>query len=162
VCWPLLCLCRRFCIFGRCLDSNPESCRSKQQARFRTKLDTRLLNLATHLSNLATHLLNLATHLPSLATHLLNLASHLPNLATHLPNLATQLSRKLEIDVYRYFTDILLFTKDLVRRPSGLKVVLLQRRLFFCMRTKFFYVKFANWEKRVFGGFFRLNFILTW
>ncbi len=28
--WPLLCLCRPFCIFERCLDSNPESCRSKQ------------------------------------------------------------------------------------------------------------------------------------
>jgi hypothetical protein len=26
----LLCLCRPFCIFERCLDSNPESCRSKQ------------------------------------------------------------------------------------------------------------------------------------
>jgi hypothetical protein len=23
VCWPLLCLCRPFCIFERCLDSNP-------------------------------------------------------------------------------------------------------------------------------------------
>ncbi len=23
--WPLLCLCRPFSIFGRCLDSNPES-----------------------------------------------------------------------------------------------------------------------------------------
>jgi hypothetical protein len=30
VCWPLLCLCRPFCIVERCLDSNPESCRSKQ------------------------------------------------------------------------------------------------------------------------------------
>jgi hypothetical protein len=30
MCWPLLCLCRPFCIFERCLDSNPESCRSKQ------------------------------------------------------------------------------------------------------------------------------------
>jgi hypothetical protein len=29
VCWPLLCLCRPFCIFERCLDLNPESCRSK-------------------------------------------------------------------------------------------------------------------------------------
>jgi hypothetical protein len=28
--WPLLCLRRPFCIFERCLDSNPESCRSKQ------------------------------------------------------------------------------------------------------------------------------------
>jgi hypothetical protein len=26
VSWPLLCLCRPFCIFERCLDSNPESC----------------------------------------------------------------------------------------------------------------------------------------
>jgi hypothetical protein len=31
VCWPLLCLCRPFCIFERCLDSNPESCRSNYQ-----------------------------------------------------------------------------------------------------------------------------------
>ncbi len=30
VCWPRLCLCRPFCIFGSCLESNPESCRSKQ------------------------------------------------------------------------------------------------------------------------------------
>jgi hypothetical protein len=33
VCWSLLCLtgmCHPFCIFERCLDSNPESCRSKQ------------------------------------------------------------------------------------------------------------------------------------
>jgi hypothetical protein len=30
VCWPLRCLCRPFCIFERCLDSNWESCRSHQ------------------------------------------------------------------------------------------------------------------------------------
>ncbi len=30
-CLPLLCLCRSFCICERCLDSNPESCRSKQE-----------------------------------------------------------------------------------------------------------------------------------
>ncbi len=29
-CWPHLWLCRPFCIFERCLDSNTESCRSKQ------------------------------------------------------------------------------------------------------------------------------------
>jgi hypothetical protein len=40
VCWPLLCLCRPFCIFERCLNSNPESCRSKHR---------RATNLATHL-----------------------------------------------------------------------------------------------------------------
>ncbi len=28
--WPLLCLWRPFCIFEKCLDSNPERCRSKQ------------------------------------------------------------------------------------------------------------------------------------
>ncbi len=28
--WPLLCLCRPFCMFDRCMDSNPENCRSKQ------------------------------------------------------------------------------------------------------------------------------------
>ncbi len=30
VCWPLICWCRPICIFERCLDSNPESCRRKQ------------------------------------------------------------------------------------------------------------------------------------
>ncbi len=30
LCWPLLSLCRPFCIFETCLDSNPESCRNKQ------------------------------------------------------------------------------------------------------------------------------------
>ncbi len=30
VCWPLRCLCRPFCIFERCLDSNAERCRSRQ------------------------------------------------------------------------------------------------------------------------------------
>ncbi len=39
VCWPLLCLCRPFCIFERYLDSNPESCRS-EQARYATNLPT--------------------------------------------------------------------------------------------------------------------------
>ncbi len=29
VCWPLLCLCTALYFFERCLDSNPESCRSK-------------------------------------------------------------------------------------------------------------------------------------
>jgi hypothetical protein len=29
-CWPLLCLCRPFCIFRRYVDSNPENCNSKQ------------------------------------------------------------------------------------------------------------------------------------
>jgi hypothetical protein len=30
VCWPLLCLCRPFCFFERCLYSHPESSLSKQ------------------------------------------------------------------------------------------------------------------------------------
>ncbi len=34
VCWPLLCWCRSFCIFERCLDPNPESWSSKQ-ARYK-------------------------------------------------------------------------------------------------------------------------------
>ncbi len=37
-CWPLLCLCRPYCIFYRCLESNPESCCS---------------NWATHLSKIS-------------------------------------------------------------------------------------------------------------
>jgi hypothetical protein len=47
VCWPLLCFGRPFCIFDRCLDSKPESCRNKQ-ARYQ-------LSHLSH-SNLATHL----------------------------------------------------------------------------------------------------------
>ncbi len=39
VCWPLLCLCRPFCIFDGCLDSNPESALASRRAT----------NLATHL-----------------------------------------------------------------------------------------------------------------
>ncbi len=54
-------------VFGRCLDSNPESCRSKQ-ARFQ------LIHPSPYRYNLATHLptlshpspYNLATHLPAL------------------------------------------------------------------------------------------------
>ncbi len=40
MCWPHLCLCRPFCNFERCLDSNPESCRNKPASAS---------NLATHL-----------------------------------------------------------------------------------------------------------------
>ncbi len=47
VCWPLHCLCRPFCIFQRCLDSNPECCRSKKaryQLIFRTnKIDLQVV-----------------------------------------------------------------------------------------------------------------------
>jgi hypothetical protein len=56
--WPLLCLCRPFCIVERCLDSNPESCCSKL---VRCLLSNPSLNFATHLltchpsSNLATY-----------------------------------------------------------------------------------------------------------
>ncbi len=46
VCWPLLCLCRPVCIFKRCLDLTPESCRSKQ-ARY--QLSHPSPYLATHL-----------------------------------------------------------------------------------------------------------------
>ncbi len=47
VCWPLFCcLCRPFCIFERCLDSNPESCRMASR---------RATNLATHLPKGSTH-----------------------------------------------------------------------------------------------------------
>jgi hypothetical protein len=51
--WPLLFLCRPFCI-ERCLDANPESWRSKQ-ARYQysqpsPKLATPSPNLATHLT----------------------------------------------------------------------------------------------------------------
>jgi hypothetical protein len=49
-------------LIERCLDSNPESCRSKQAS---------YCNLATHLP------INLATHLPA------NLATHLPNQLSH-------------------------------------------------------------------------------
>ncbi len=60
VCWPLLCLCRPFGTLERCLDSNPESCRSKQA--------TNLVQTPKHRHPspfIAIHLSNLATHLPS-------------------------------------------------------------------------------------------------
>jgi hypothetical protein len=53
VCWPLLCLCRTFCIFERCLDSNPESCCS-MQGRYELSHPSPSLN--THFPGLATHL----------------------------------------------------------------------------------------------------------
>ncbi len=43
ICWPLLCLCRPFCVFERCLDSNPTSCRLAAVA------SRRATNLATQL-----------------------------------------------------------------------------------------------------------------
>ncbi len=62
VCWPLLCLCCPFCIF--CLDSNPESCRSRQ-AGYRLSHPSPS-NLATNLPKLSHPTpYNLATHLPS-------------------------------------------------------------------------------------------------
>jgi len=57
VCWPLLCLCRPFCIFERCLDSNPERCHIKQASYQCT-------NLAIHL--LATKII---VSLPTLWVH---------------------------------------------------------------------------------------------
>ncbi len=43
VCWPLLCLCRPFLVFERCLDSNPESCRSQRCTQIsRFKIDNNL------------------------------------------------------------------------------------------------------------------------
>ncbi len=61
VCWLLLCLCRPFCMFERCLDSNPESCRSKhacyQLSQPFPYLATRPISLLSHPSPcLATHL----------------------------------------------------------------------------------------------------------
>ena len=44
VCRPLLCLCRPFMIFERCLDSNPEYCRSKL-ARYRLSHPSLLLSM---------------------------------------------------------------------------------------------------------------------
>ncbi len=48
MCWPLLCLCRAFCIFERCLDSNPETCRSKQR-RYQLRHPSFTLNIFTSL-----------------------------------------------------------------------------------------------------------------
>jgi hypothetical protein len=59
VCWPLLCLCRPFCIFERWLNSNPESSRNKQALRY--QLSHPSFYLATYLSNLATQLPHLTT-----------------------------------------------------------------------------------------------------
>ncbi len=54
---------RKFCTFERCLDSNPECCRSKQ-ARYQLSHPSPLVTIATHLPYLATHLPYLVTHLP--------------------------------------------------------------------------------------------------
>jgi hypothetical protein len=43
VCWPLLFLCRPFCIFARCLDSNPENCRRTQTRYQLSHLSPRIL-----------------------------------------------------------------------------------------------------------------------
>ncbi len=75
VCWLLRCLCGPFCIFGRFLDSNPESSRSKQ-ARFHL----------LYLPELTTHLPNLSTFLPNFATYHPKIAAYLPNWAAHLPS----------------------------------------------------------------------------
>ncbi len=107
VCWPLLCLCRPFCSFERCLDSNQESCRCNQ-ARYQLSHPSPYYatNLLTQppISLLSHPSPYLATHLPTqspisllslpspylshpshkLATH--SLLSHLsPYLATPLP-----------------------------------------------------------------------------
>ncbi len=80
-----------FCIFERCLDSNPQGAAVASRCAANNVAAHFIRNLATHLpTNLATHLpTNLATHIHDLATHLHNLAAHFPDLATHLPNLAT-------------------------------------------------------------------------
>ncbi len=44
VCWLLLCFCRPFCILARCLDSKPESCRSKK-ARYKLSHPSLLTSL---------------------------------------------------------------------------------------------------------------------
>ncbi len=86
VCSPLLHLYRPFCIFGICLDSNPELPSKQVRYQFSHSPHISLWYQLSHTWHLPT---NLATHLPT------NLASHLPtNLATHLPiNLATPLPR---------------------------------------------------------------------
>ncbi len=48
VCWTLLCLCRPFCIFGRCLDSNPETCRSKQVRYYTVASRCKLYRVIAH------------------------------------------------------------------------------------------------------------------
>jgi len=52
VCWPLLCFCLPFRIFERCLDSNSESCCTKQA----------LYQLSHPSPYLATHLLTLLSY----------------------------------------------------------------------------------------------------
>ncbi len=79
MCWPLRCVCRLCCIFERCLDSNPEGCRSKQ-------------------ARLATHLPYLATHLPTQPLISLYLATHLP-----VQPPISLLSQQPPISLYVYF-----------------------------------------------------------
>jgi hypothetical protein len=85
VCWLLLCLCRPFCIFERCLDSNLESWRSKQ-VRYQ------LSHPSPKLSHPSPN--NLSTHLPNLAIQQFSHPS--PNkLATHLPTTLPPISLEI-------------------------------------------------------------------
>jgi hypothetical protein len=72
VCWPLLRLCRPFCIFEKWLDSN-------QKASVASRCAT---NLAAHLPNLATHLPKRNHPSPYQLSH----QSSFLFLATHLPS----------------------------------------------------------------------------
>jgi hypothetical protein len=63
-CWPLLCLCRPFCIYERWLDPNPESFRSKQ-ARYQLSHPSPSTSPPVPL-NLATHLFQTSHPFPSL------------------------------------------------------------------------------------------------
>jgi hypothetical protein len=53
MCWPLLCLCLPSCIFERCLDSNAERCRCKQE-RYQLSYPSPKLSHPSP-NNLATH-----------------------------------------------------------------------------------------------------------
>ncbi len=52
VCWPLLCLCRPFCNFERCLDSNQATVPSRRVTNLATHLPPTLppISLLSHLS----------------------------------------------------------------------------------------------------------------
>ncbi len=61
MCWPFFYLCCPFCIFERCLDSNSESCRSKQ-ARYQRYNQNETKNFIPEITSLEENNYRYGTH----------------------------------------------------------------------------------------------------
>ncbi len=65
MCWPLLSLCRQFCIFYGCLKSNPESCRRSPEKLDRIRIsrsESRILPDSFWVSDPACLIMNYSTN----------------------------------------------------------------------------------------------------